>query len=964
MDEGTAGISRRGFLGVAVAGSLAGSLAGPLAAESLAAESADGARAGLRDRMRSEQAWADFLGAQDLRWARMPRTWYEGPFLGNGFLATSVYREPGANALRFTVDHSQVQDHRPAFGNEWGVARLPVGRLLLTPVGTITGVDLRLDLWQAELRGTVTTDRGTLEIRAIVHSVRSLLRLTVRGSLGEKDFTLAFHPAEAISPRTIREEPPKNFTRNPPPELRTAGDLKIVVQPMVAGGQTATAYREAKGRNETTLLLSVAHTHPDATAEQFARTTVRRAALTGEGELLREHRNWWHDCYRRSFLSIPDGLLQSFYWIQLYKLASASRASGPVMATTGPWLEPTPWPSVWWNLNAQLQYWPVHGSGHPELDPIPRTLATHRQTLVDGLRPEYRHDSAGLRRSTDAQFDDAGFVGVPGQFSPDPEVGDLPWLLHNVWLSYRHSMDERLLREVLYPLLRKAMNYYLHFLAPAADGKLHLPPTFSPEYGSAPDCNYDLALIRWSCATLLESVRLLRIHDPLAARWQEVLDKLVDYPVDGNGFMIGAGAPFAKSHRHYSHLLMVYPLYLVNAEQPEHRDLIDRSLKHWISFEGALRGYSFTGAASISSQFGRGDDALKYLRELVARFLQPNTMYYEAGPVIETPLSGMQSLHDMLCQSWGGIIRIFPAVPGDWSEVTLHDFRTEGAFLVSAVRRKGKTDFVRIRSLAGEPCRVRTGIPGRLAVRDSHGRPHRYKQGADNTIEIELRRGEEVIVHAAGARPDLTIAPVKVSTPAPPWGLPPLPPGGDMVTVDLEPFYTNDGITNEFYLGDGDFDGTGRTYPSGALPQNGSLTNDGVPFRFTNGHEGTRNNIIGAGQTVELPEGNYRRLHVLGASDNGNTDSTVTLHYTDGTATPVKFALTDWLASAAFGESEALRTNQIHTRTGPVPLRAAVFHQVLAADSTRRLRAITLSANAKPRSHVFAVTLEKVTNPV
>ena len=35
----------------------------------------------------------------------------------------------------------------------------------------------------------------------------------------------------------------------------------------------------------------------------------------------------------------------------------------------------------------------------------------------------------------------------------------------------------------------------------------------------------------------------------------------------------------------------------------------------------------------------------------------------ESGPVIETPLSGAQCIHDMLLQSWGGKIRVFPAVP-------------------------------------------------------------------------------------------------------------------------------------------------------------------------------------------------------------------------------------------------------------------------------------------------------------
>ncbi|MBE1471286.1 glycosyl hydrolase family 95 catalytic domain-containing protein [Kibdelosporangium phytohabitans] len=778
-------ISRRGLLGGAVAGTV-------LRASPASAHAADGVD------------WPRFLGTCDLVWQRVPRAWYEGPFLGNGFLAAAVYREPGANAVRITVDHSRVQDHRPEFGNEWGVARLAVGKLVLTPRGAITGVDWRLDLWNAELAGVIRTDRGDVRIRLFVHAGTDLLSLEVDGP-----HTLVFEPAEALSPRTIREPPPANFPRNPEPVVRTERDITTVVQPMAAGGQTATAYR----KRGTTFLLSVQHSYPGVTAEADVRKAVRFA---GPDRLLRQqHQDWWHAFYRKSFLSVPDQLLQSFYWIQLYKIASASRDTGPIMATTGPWIEPTPWPSLWNNLNVQLEYWLAYGSNHLELDPIPRTVRATQKILIDALRPQFRGDSMGVRRSTDAQFDDAGYVGAPG-FSTDPEIGDLPWLLHNVWLHYRHSMDDRVLA-ILFPTLRRAMNYYLHFLSKGMDGRLHLAPTFSPEYGTAPDCNYGLALIRWSCRTLLE----VEPDDPLAPKWREVLRDLVDYPVDANGFMVGTGVPFAKSHRHYSHMLAVYPLYLVSAESGQ-RDLIERSLKHWISFEGALRGYSFTGASSISAGLGRGDDALKYLREFVARFAQANTMYFEAGPVIETPLSGAQSVHDMLCQSWGGVIRVFPAVPGAWRDVALRDFRTEGAFLVTASQRDGRVEFVGVRSLAGQPLKLKANIPDP----EVHGARKWHKQ-ADGTLVIELGQGQEVLVHEKGRKPDLTIRPVPISTPAQPWGLPPLPDQGTTVTVDLTAAMDNDAFTNEFHMGDGDFDGTGNTYPAAQLPQTGQANDDG-----------------------------------------------------------------------------------------------------------------------------------------
>src|SRR5439155_1750869 len=64
------------------------------------------------------------------------------------------------------------------------------------------------------------------------------------------------------------------------------------------------------------------------------------------------------------------------------------------------------------------------------------------------------------------------------------------------------------------------------------------------------------------------------------------------------------------------------------------------------------------------------------------------------------------SIQELFLQDWGGALRVFPAVPGQWSEAAFDRLRADGAFLVSAVRRNGRTSWVRIESLAGEPCRL------------------------------------------------------------------------------------------------------------------------------------------------------------------------------------------------------------------------------------------------------------------
>jgi hypothetical protein len=333
-------------------------------------------------------------------------------------------------------------------------------------------------------------------------------------------------------------------------------------------------------------------------------------------------------------------------------------------------------------------------------------------------------------------------------------------------------MNDDLLQNTIFPLLKRTTNYYLHFLKNGDDGKLHLPQTLSPEYGLAPDANYDLALLRWSLQTLLDT----KPDDPLASKWQQTLKDLTPYPVDSTGFMIGAGVPYAKSHRHYSHLLMVFPLHLVNPDSAANRALIDKSVRHWHSIQGAHRGYSYTGAASIFAILGNGNDALTYLLKFFDTSTKypatENTMYKEGSPVVETPLSASQSIHDMLCQSWGGVIRVFPAVPDKWADAALDNFLTQGAFLLSAVRRAGKTAWAKVTSQAGQPCQVKHGITGDISVTAPDGTPVSWSVVSDGVVKINLVKGATAVVYPKGPLPDLTVAPVSITIPGKQWGLP------------------------------------------------------------------------------------------------------------------------------------------------------------------------------------------------
>ena len=160
-------------------------------------------------------------------------------------------------------------------------------------------------------------------------------------------------------------------------------------------------------------------------------------------------------------------------------------------------------------------------------------------------------------------------------------------------------------------------------------------------------------------------------------------------------------------------------------------------------------------AGPIGTAQGLGDQALESLK-LLQGDLYPNGLWYES-PCIEATLALANIIQDMLIQSWSdpaaeesGPIRIFPAVPSAWKDIEFHDLRTEGAFLVSAKRTAGKTEWVRIKSLAGEPCRVRPGIDGKVKIKSD--RKLKLKQVSPGIYEIDMTKGDEVLLFSSKSK--------------------------------------------------------------------------------------------------------------------------------------------------------------------------------------------------------------------
>lgn len=685
-------------------------------------------------------------------------------FLGNGMLGALVYRE-GPDRLAWDLGRADLYDHQPSGSGWFGNNRLPVGAFLMKTKGTILSGTMRIRIYDAELQGKVATTQGTVEFKSFIARDRDALVVeTFCG--GNESVTWTFKGDTAISSRPIADSK-GNYQLNPAgfASTGTTGTSRWV-QPLTAGGEYATAWKVSGTGLNRTLIANTSFTKTGTKARDSADSKVNTAITLGTTSLRAEHQSSWHTLMQRHFLSIPDTRAETYYWVQIYKLLSSALSGGPAINLQGPWSVSSAWPCYWWDLNMELLYYPMNPANLPELG----------KTLTDLLDRNRSQIGANVRNCTDCAA-----LGTPSGdalYSITSAPADqLPWNLHTYYMQYRYTMDSSMLRNRLFPLLRSSMNTYLAYLTKESDGKYHMALSTSPDYEVPAeyridpssdrfmkDANYKLALIRWQCRTLLDVTTKLGISDPLKPRWKAILDSLTPYSTDSNGLMIGSGVPLTKSHRHYSHLIGFYPLNQLSWDSASHRPLIEKSVNYWSNLNSSWHGYSYTGSASMYATMEMGDSAFEKLRRYLvfgARVpFTPSTMYQEGdNPVMETPASWARSLQDMLLQSHGGTIRIFPAIPVAWKDAVFHTMRAEGAFTVSATRKNSKTTMVRIQSLAGQPCRVKTDLARPATAISSSGRNLSVTDSA-GILTIDLRKGETVVLYPAGGSTNATIAPV------------------------------------------------------------------------------------------------------------------------------------------------------------------------------------------------------------
>lgn len=689
--------------------------------------------------------------------------WDEALPLGNGIMGALVWGD--GKPLKISLDRTDLWDLRPIpeyhsaeytykqmrqwhqegrtedlvrlyeapYSRPEAPTKIPAGRIELDFGESPSFVGAALDLREAI--ATTRLDAGR-QVQVIVHAIErvGLIRVFAK----DKPSVRLMAP-----PFGGKGEPGQGSLAKLgyPPPVETSGDgWWAFTQKGSEGFHFAVylAWRRAAGSFQAAWSVASSFEGDDPLA--MARRRVEAALEKGFDGMLSAHRDWWLSYWKKSSVLLPNKIIERQWYLEQYKFGSASRRGAPPITLQGPWTADDgklpPWKGDYHHdLNTQLCYWPCYSGNHLDeglsfLDWLWKT----RSNCVDWTRRFFELPGLNVPMTADLNNNQMG-----GWRQYTHSATTAAWLAHHFYLHWRYSADREFLRTRAYPYLKDSAVFIEAVTAEKGpDGKRTLPLSSSPEINdNRPEAwfstitNYDLALIRWLLSTTAELADAL--EQPMeASHWRQVLSEMPNlaYGEDGR-LLVAEGYPLEASHRHFSHLMAIHPLGLIDWDDGEAARRTIRSSLAELDRLGPdwWCGYSYSWLASLAARARDGARAEKALEIFATAFTLRGSFHCNGDQTdkgyskftyrpftLEGNFAAAAGVQEMLLQSHGGKIRVFPAIPQPWKDVSFTTLRTEGAFLVSAKRSSGATREVELVGEKGGPCRLISPFSGRELV--------------------------------------------------------------------------------------------------------------------------------------------------------------------------------------------------------------------------------------------------------
>lgn len=441
----------------------------------------------------------------------------------------------------------------------------------------------------------------------------------------------------------------------------------------------------------------------DVTAEALKRGVKRDYS---------SHLDYWDGYWAQSSVKLPDEVLQKQYYNEMYKFGSASRSDSYPISLQAVWTADNaklpPWKGDYHHdLNTQLSYWPTYAGNHLEEGMgYLNTLWNQREVYRDYTRKYFGVEGINVPGVCTLTGE---AMGGWTQYSMSQTVA--AWLSQHFWLHWKYSADHLFLRERAYPFMKEVATFLEQISFVDEKGVRRLEFSSSPEFYDntikawfTEMTNYDLSLIYFAFEAAAEMAEALELSEE-SEHWSALKSQLPPFDVDSEGSLtIAKGSPYKVSHRHFSHLMAIHPLGIIDWSDGEEAQRIIKATIQRLEECGPdyWTGYSYSWLGNLQARAMNGEKAAEALRIFAECFCLKNTFHangdqtrsgksrYTYRPfTLEGNLAFAAGIHEMLMQSHTGVIRIFPAIPDSWRDVEFENLRAMGGYLVSAAMKDG-----------------------------------------------------------------------------------------------------------------------------------------------------------------------------------------------------------------------------------------------------------------------------------
>lgn len=494
----------------------------------------------------------------------------------------------------------------------------------------------------------------------------------------------------------------------------------------------------------------------------------RIGALTPEriNQLRDTHRQWWRNFWSASYVDLGDPLIERYYYGSQYLLASCSRNVRFPPSLFGNWItaDGPSWQADYHlNYNHEAPWWGVFSSNHAELaDPYDAPILEYLPVAQENART--------LLRTRGVYYDvGVGPKGLETSFMPDghsiPGEGQRMFLgqksnaafaAANMLMRFDHTRDTVYARRV-YPFLREVAAFWEDYLR-LENGRYVITRDASGEVGDGgSDRNncLSLGLVRMFFQGLIDISVALHEDAHRRIQWRDIVERLSDFPtvtVEGVRRIRGAeSGPAAdrvgplRNNTRVEFMGMVWPSRVLGLESdPAMLQVLRDDVRGWPESEwiGHFNGFSITFPAAV--RVGHDpEDILKKLRKQLTSFGLPNLMIFGGGGGIENCAGVPATINEMLLQSHGGVLRVFPVWPRELP-ARFGRLRAPGAFLVSSELRDGTVASLLIESEQGGDCVLRNPWPGQKLRLNRNGQPSERLSG--ERLLLPTRPGERITV--------------------------------------------------------------------------------------------------------------------------------------------------------------------------------------------------------------------------